>query len=424
MQKYLIIVCVFFLAVSSCKYRQQENKKIALTDSLQQKNQAVQYTCPMHHQIREDKPGKCPICGMTLIPIEDHSAMKKMDSTAQLMIPPRQQMLAGIHTDTAQVGNLSNQLVLTGTTIFDPQKENTVSAWVSGWIEKLYVRNPGEKINIGEKLYDLYSPDLLSAEKDYLLAKQQKNLFKQADVDFTSTIQAMEQKLLRWGLSQKEINNLSKNTSTGNVPIYSKTSGFLMQKMKEEGDYVQEGDVVFSLVDNNIIWVQAQLYDKELAALSANPKIWVSFDAGSTEKIPGAIAYNNPINQTDSRIHLLNISIPNTDGKLQPGMLAYVYLQTGKGSSSVLIPKSAIIYGEKNNYAWVALPNNKYERREVKLGNDNSTMVQVLQGINAGEKVVSSGAYLVNSEYDLKYGAGVNLSGMQMSDMKMSGKSK
>ncbi len=424
MQKYLIIISLFFLTICSCKNGQKENKKTTVTDSLQQKNQAVKYTCPMHHQVREDKPGKCPICGMTLIPVENHSAMKKMDSTAQLTIPPRQQMLAGIHTDTVQMGDLSNQLVLTGTTIFDPQKENTVSAWVSGWIEKLYVRNPGEKIYVGEKLYDLYSPDLLSAEKDYLLAKQQKNLFQQAEVDFTATIQAMAQKLLRWGLSQKEINNLSKNMATGKVPIYSKTSGFLMQKMKEEGDFVKEGEAVFSLIDNKTIWVQAQLYDKELAVLSADPKIWVSFDAGSTEKIPGTIAYNNPVNQTDSRVHLLNISIPNTDDKLQPGMLAYVYLQTGKGSSGVLIPKSAIVYGEKNNYAWIALPDNKYERREVQLGNDNSTMVQVLQGVKVGEKVVSSGAYLVNSEYDLRYGTGVNLSGMQMSDMQMSGKGK
>lgn len=429
--KWIFIAAMILLAVTACKNNTGDKDPATGKDIMQQKKEATVYTCSMHHQIRSDKPGKCPICGMTLIPVENNAAKKTNDTVAMLSIPPQQQLLANIHTDTALVAPLSDQLVLTGTTLFDPRKTKVISAWVGGWIEKMYVRNPGEKVMAGQKLYELYSPDLLSAEKDYLLTLKQKDLFKKASIDFTATLKAMRQKLLRWGLSESQINRLSQEQPTGKVTIYSKSSGYLTQKMKEEGDHVNEGEAVLSLAENKTLWVQAQLYDTELSLMNADPKIWVELDAFPGEKLFGKVVFNNPVNKNDSRVHLLNISISNPNGKIQPGMLAYVFLQTSGGKPALLIPKSAIIYGEKNNYVWVRQPNDssdllqdRFERRKVKLGKDNNTMVQILQGIKAGEVVVYSGAYLVNSEYILKYGSGANLSGMQMSDMKMKGKAE
>lgn len=422
--KWIFIAAMMLLFAMACS-NGQSNKMTGIgKDTMQQKKETTLYTCPMHHQIREDAPGKCPICGMTLIPVENSNAKSTGDTTAKLSIPLQQQFLANIHTDTARMMPLSNQLILTGTTLFDPQGTQTISAWVSGWIEKMYVRNPGEMVKTGQKLYDLYSPDLLSAEKDYLLALKQKDLFKKASVDFTSTLQAMKQKLLRWGLSNSQIDNLQKKPPTGWVTIFSKATGYLAQKMKEEGDHVNEGDAVLSVVKNNTLWVQAQLYDTELPLVNTNQKIRVELEAFPGQRLSGKIVFNNPVNENNSRVHLLNIAISNPDGRIQPGMLAYVYLQTSKEQPSVIIPKSSVIYGERNNYVWIAESGNQFERHKVQLGTDNNRMIQVLHGINEGERVVSSGAYLVNSEYILKYGTGANLSGMQMSDMKMKGKSK
>jgi Cu(I)/Ag(I) efflux system membrane fusion protein len=396
-------------------------------DTLHQKENKVMYTCPMHPQIREDAPGKCPICGMTLVPVENNemSGTKKgADTAVKLKIPQEQQFLANIHTDTARLEPLANQVVLTGTTLFDPQRQVVISAWVGGWIEKMYIRNPGEMISAGQKLYDLYSPDLLAAEKDYVLTFQQKDLFKSASVDFTATLQAMRQKLLRWGLSLAQIGQLLKEPLTGKITIFSKASGYLTQKIKEEGDYVKEGDVVMNIAQNNTLWVQAELYDNELPLLVENPQIWVELDVSPGKRIPGKIAFNNPTLENNSRVHLVNIAIPNIGGKIQPGMLAYVYLQTGGGQSNVVIPKSAVIYDANRNYVWIQGPDSSFEMRGVRLGSNNRTMIAVLQGIQPGDRVVSQGAYLVNSEYILKYGTGVNMAGMQMSDMKMSGRSK
>lgn len=379
------------------------------------------YTCPMHHQIREDAPGQCPICGMTLVPVDSTPMKSPADTLAMVRLSSRQQFLGAVHTDTAQMSSLAGEVVLTGTTLFNPKQRNVVSAWVNGYIEKMYARNPGEKIAAGQKLYDLYSPELLAGEKDYLLALQQKGLFKQAAVDFTATIQAMKQKLLRWGLSPNQIEGLSLAPPNGKVTIYSKTSGYLIEKMKEEGDAIKEGEAVLSLAENNTLWVQAQLYDRELPDLSAGAKIGVQI-AGSYQRLSGHIVFDNPVNEGDSRVHLVNIAIPNPEGKIQPGMLAYVYLETSKNNPSIVIPRSAVLYGENNNYVWVKDSSGAFQRRAVVLGRDNNAMTEVLHGIKPGEAVVSSGAYLVNSEYILQHGSGANLSGMQMSDMKMSGR--
>lgn len=419
---YSWIVTLILLLFAACNNATVKRDVLKATDTTRQKKEVL-YTCPMHHQIRLDKPGKCPICGMTLIPLENKTAKNAGDTTAQLRIPPRQQFLANIHTDTARMMPLSGQLVLTGTTLFNPEGTQTISAWVGGWIEKMYVRNPGEMVHQGQKLYELYSPELLSAEKDYLLALKQKEVFQKASVDFTATIQALKQKLVRWGLSDEQIRQLATQSKpSGKVSIYSKSSGYLTKKMKEEGDHVKEGNAVLRVVKNNTLWVQAQLYDTELPLLNADPEIWVELDAFPGKKLPGKIVFNNPVNKNDSRVHLLNIAITNPDDKIQPGMLAYVYLQTSKEQPAVVIPESAVIYGEKNNYVWVAEPADQFKRRKVQLGTDNNSMIQILHGIKPGEKVVSSGAYLVNSEYILQYGTGVNLSGMQMSDMQMKGR--
>lgn len=436
-RKWVIVIMVTggVLVAAACKNNINEGKvhKVAAdTMKMAKKMIKITYTCPMHHQIREKTPGKCPICGMTLVPIENNTSNNNpADTAVEITLSAAEQQLAGIHTDTAILAPLARQVVLTGTTIFDPQNQQVISAWVDGWIEKLYVRNLGEMIHAGQKLFDLYSPDLLSAEKDYLIALQQKALFKSASVDFTATIQAMKQKLSRWGLTPSQIDNLQHEAPTGRVTIFSKASGYLTQKLKEEGDHVNEGDMVMDIAQNNTLWVQAQLYDSELFLLAVHPKIWAEIEGRQGEKIPGKIVFNNPVNENNSRVNLLNIAIPNPGAKIQPGILAYVYLQTRGSQPAVLIPKSAVIYGHSQDYVWVRLPDGapaspagRFEMRMVQLGADNNTVVEVLSGVKPGDIVVSGGAYLVNSEYILRYGTGVNMAGMIMSDMKMSGKGK
>jgi Cu(I)/Ag(I) efflux system membrane fusion protein len=391
----------------------------------------VYFTCPMHRQIRSDTPGKCPICGMDLIPVRNNTYGSAGDTTGVVNISAHQQFLANIRTDTVRRQSLSGQLILTGVTMFDPTQTRVVSSWVSGWIQKMYVGSPGERVHRGEKLYDVYSPELSSAEKDFQMALRQKGAFGKAAVDLSVTIDVLKEKLVKWGLSDQQIRQLEYSSDTPDtISIYSRYSGYIVRKRKEAGDHVSEGDVVLSLVNNNTMWVQVQIDDSELSFSEGDPEIGVHLDGLPGRRLPGRLVFNNPVNEVDSRVHLLNIAIGNPDGRIQPGMLAYVYLHASRGQPVVAVPKSAVIYDEDKDYVWIKRPGGgagsaagSFERRTVKLGTDNATFVAVLHGIKAGEQVVSSGAYLLNSEYILRYGSGANLSGMQMSDMMMKGRS-
>ncbi len=431
------ILLVMLSFVLACNDR-SERKTADQDEAHRVQMETVKYTCPMHPRVQADEPGACPVCGMKLVPAET-GRQKKGDTLQWITLSERQQFLGNIHTDTASLAALSDQRVLTGTTLFDPRRTKVVSARVSGWIQQMYVRSPGEWVAAGQKLYALYSPALLSAEKDYLLALQQKKdtlnspsspRFRQ---ELAAALNAIKQKLFRWGLTESQVEEIQKKPPGGTVTVYSKTAGYLIGKVKEEGDHVDEGETILHLVENDTLWVRAQLYDNEWPVLQDLEDVKVEIK-GFGKKLSGKVVFNNPVNKGESRVHLLTIAIVNATGKLQPGMLAYVYLHTSEKQPGVVIPKSAVVYGTKKNHVWVKQPGShstgssrqvsRFERRAVVLGESNQTSVRVLQGIKPGELVVSSGGYLVNSEYILRHGNGVNLSGMQRSDMRMKGKSQ
>ena len=426
-----MLVVVGAMLIGSCTRPQPADSRrqapLAGNDTGIGQVEKMLYTCPMHSQVRLHSAGKCPVCGMPLVPVEnDKSAIRQSGDTGAptVVLSLREQQLAGIRIDTAKAQLLKGRLVLTGTTIFDPRRQHVISARVGGWIKRMYVRNPGERIVAGQKLYDVYSPELLAAEKDYVLAKKQRALFQQASVDFTATLQAMKQKLLRWGLSEADVDQLTRVGPTGQISICSKVSGYMIQKDKEEGDAVKEGETLMRLADNNTLWVQAQGYDQELSLLNHATKIMVELPAFPGQQLTGALVFRNPVNEQDGQLHLLNIAIANPEGQIQTGMLADVYVQTSRGISGTVVPKSSVIYGEKANYVWLAGEGQTFVRRKVTLGTDNASLVAVRNGIQPGEKIVSGGTYLLNSAYTLRYGTGTNRMGMQMSDMKMKGKNK
>jgi Cu(I)/Ag(I) efflux system membrane fusion protein len=143
---------------------------------------------------------------------------------------------------------------------------------------------------------------------------------------------------------------------------------------------------VINIANNDTLWVQAQMYDTELPLLHQNTRVWVQIDGFGEQKLAGNIVFDNLVNEKDSRVHLLNIAIANPQGQLQPGMAAYVYLQTSKGSPLVVIPKSSVIYGQDADYVWVKQPDSVFERRKVQLGKDNTLLVAVLQGLKRGSR--------------------------------------
>ncbi|SFV32562.1 efflux RND transporter periplasmic adaptor subunit [Thermoflavifilum thermophilum] len=396
------------------------------------------YTCSMHPQIRREQPGKCPICGMPLLPIsadpaqaqprnprdtanaESVPAMNKGDAMPMIVLDARQEMLAGVHTTIARAGSLSHTFWLTGTTIFDPQRVETLSAWFSGWITRLLVNNPGQYVHSGQALYEIYSPDLLADEQTYLTVYRQ---WQRGMITDSSLLMSLRQRLLRWGLSPRQIEDLPSHVSTGKLTVYSRGAGYLTRKYVQEGDHVSEGQPVMQLNRTAILWVQAQLDPEQIDWLSHLKSLHIQLPAHPGHVFDGRIAFSNPVVQPGSQVYLVQIAFSAGSVPVQPGEMAEVELETDQPIAGALrIPATAVVYASGQPVVWVETKPHTYMMRHVRLGAVNTREAIVVSGLKPGERVVDQGSYLLHSQYSLTYGAGVNMSGMQMSDMKMEGK--
>ena len=305
----------------------------------------------MHPQIHEDHPGNCPICGMKLIKVEltgsGNSATEKITLTAS------QIQLAGIMVDTVRKENTGGEKLLTGTVVTDESRAEEISARIAGRIQRLFVRSVGEKITIGQAVYSIYSEDLLSAEKEYLLARQQQKVLNNPDVDYEALIKTVEHKLLLWGLNTAQIKSLSSlSKASATATIYSKVNGTVSDIAVHEGDYVTEGMAILKTQGLNSLWIEAQLYASESGNYKENDMVNVSFPDLNGQVIKGKVGFLNPELSDESKVVLIRIAVPNTQGLIRPGMLAYISIDNGK-QNAVAVPRSSILAGGKGNKVWI-----------------------------------------------------------------------
>lgn len=400
MNKIKILALLFALFFAACKQKPQQSAK--------QETKAY-YTCSMHPQVHEDHDGNCPICGMKLIKVELTDAA----SSNTITLNATQLQLAGIQTDTIREENTGNEKTLAGTVTTNENMAAEFSARLAGRVQELFVRTVGEKVAIGQPVYALYSEDLQEAEKEYLLAKQQQKVLHNPDVDYNQLISATESKLKLWGLSASQIKNLAATQKvSATTTILSSVAGTVSDIAVHEGDYVTEGMTVLKTQGLNSLWVEAQLYASETGHYKVNDVVNVSLPDLAGTIIKGKVGFINPELSDASKIDLIRINIPNPEGLVRPGMLAYIAVGGGN-NRSLAVPSSAILTNGKGSIVWVKNTNGSFSPRMIKTGAGNQSYSPVLSGLNAGDVVVTKGAYLLNSEAIFKNGSD------QMAGMKM-----
>jgi Cu(I)/Ag(I) efflux system membrane fusion protein len=400
MNKNLLLALMLALVFAACKQKPHQLVK--------QQSKAY-YTCSMHPQVHEEQPGNCPICGMKLIKVE----LTDANNADEIILNATQLQLAGIQTDTIREENTGGEKTLTGTVTTNENTASELSARLAGRVQQLFIRTVGEKITIGQPVYAIYSEDLQEAEKEYLLARQQQKVLNNPDVDYPQLISAAESKLKLWGLSSSQIKSLTVSQKvSATTTILSNVSGTVSEIAVHEGDYVTEGMTVLKTQGLNSLWVEAQLYASETENYKENDIVSVSFPDQGGELIKGKVAFINPELSDASKVDLIRISIPNPQGLIRPGMLAYIIL-SGNGQKTLAVPISAILTDGKGSKVWMKNANGSFSQKMVKTGMGNQHYAPVLLGLKAGDIVVSSGAYLLNSEAIFKNGND------QMGGMKM-----
>ncbi|GAC1307488.1 MAG: efflux RND transporter periplasmic adaptor subunit [Mucilaginibacter sp.] len=405
MNKITLVVLLLALWFAACKQKPQKTAVVAT------QNKAY-YTCSMHPQIHEDHPGNCPICGMKLIRVE----LTGYNGAApdKITLTPAQIQLAGIQLDTVREENTGSEKTLTGTVTTNENKAEEVSARIAGRIQRLFVRTTGEKISVGQPVYSIYSEDLQEAEKEYLLARQQQKVLHNPDVDYRQMIAAAENKLQLWGLSLAQIKSLAMSGKvSATTTVLSKVNGTVSGIAVHEGDYVTEGMSILKTQSLNSLWIEAQVYAGETGSYKENAPVNVSFPDLGGQRITGKVEFANPELTGTSKVDLVRISIPNPLGLIKPGMLAYVTIANGN-NRALAVPASAVLTNGRGSRVWVKNTDGSFSPKTITTGPGNQTYVPVTSGLNAGDIVVSNGAYLLNSEAMFKNGNDNGMGNMKM----------
>lgn len=403
--KTLLTIAGLILLFSACK---NSNK----TDSSSAKHAEhgdIYYTCSMHPQVMQDKPGNCPICGMKLI-----QAVKTSTSDNDgVQLNEQQMQLGNILTDTIRSGMIGDQMVLTAILTTDQRKINAVSARVMGRIERLYFKNVGDYVKKGDKLFDIYSEELNNAKQEYLLALEQRKILGNSIVDFTTLLQSAKNKLLLWGLSEAQIQEIAVKKATAPITtFYSPLSGYITTIDISEGEYTMEGGTIARIADLSTLWAEAQVYTSQLSLIDHNDEVSVQFPDLPGKPTNGRIEFTNPEINTQTRINLLRVSISNTKNLLRPGMAAYVTLK-GKQVNALTLPSDAVLRDGTGASVWLQTGSRTFKSRMIKIGMEDGDRVEVKSGLQPGDIVVISGAYLLNSEFIFKKGANP-MEGMKM----------
>ncbi|RBL91094.1 efflux RND transporter periplasmic adaptor subunit [Chitinophaga flava] len=385
-----IVSLVPALLLAACK---ETGKKAAEAGKQQT------FTCPMHPQIVQNKPGTCPICGMDLVPFD------KNNKDVALTLDNSQIALANITTVTIGAGNLAGFKQLNGRLVTDPEKTTVISSRVPGRVETLYVRETGVRVSKGQPLYRIYSEQLASLQQEYLLAVAQVKQFPD-DARFAQIEKGARQKLQLYDQSDAAIQQLLQSQKVNPYVTYPATqSGMVSELSVTEGQYVSEGGAVMRLEGYNQLWVEADIYPGEAEAVRPGQTVKVLVAGWEQEPQQMTIQFINPALQSGSQLMQIRGTIPNPDNRWQPGLQANILLPVKSKNDVLTLPVDAVIRDGKGTHVWIEKTKGKFEPRIVTTGMENFDAVEIADGLEAGDKVVVTGAYLLYSEYILKKGA-------------------
>ena len=367
------------------------------------------YTCSMHPQIKENKPGKCPICHMDLIKI----TRSNKEASNEISLSDEQIKLGNITTQSIRETQNSVDQNFMGVLTINQEKVNTLSSRSMGRIEKLYVKTTGEYVKINQPIYLLYSEDIAIAKQDYNTAYKQLSFPGDFGKNAKNMLNAAKQKLLFYGLTNKQIENLNvTNEISPYTTFYSTFSGYVSEVMTQEGSYVMEGAGVLKLANLNTLWLEVQVNANYANSVKIGQKSTISFTDFYNKTLTATIAFINPEINPNTRLLLIRLEVPNNNLELKPGMQATAKI-IKPNVKGIFVPTDAVIREEKASYIWVEKSHGVYENIMVETGIETNGLIEIKSEIDTNKKVVITGAYGINSEYIFRNGVDP-MEGMEM----------
>ena len=409
-----IVILVVAVAVAGAGYYNWHFKTVKEVGKGEQGNKGpVQYTCPMHPFIIKGKPGACPICGMTLVPLKkaegEKSKGKEMTETGEVSLSPAQMVMANVATVQVERKALTKDINAVGIVQYDQSRQARVTAWVAGRIDHLYVNTVGAWVSKGKPVAEVYSPDLVSAQQEYLLAVKSREQFKNSSIQSIAqggegVVASARLRLKLMGVKDEQIAALVKEGEPNvKLPIYTPLSGVVIDKIVQQGQYVNVGDILFNIADLSMVWVELEVYENDFPLIKIGQKAGIASQSYPGKTFTGRVSFINPFLDPKTRTVKVRVEIPNPGGKLKPDMFVNAAVKVPLGYSLV-VPTTAVIDTGKRKVVWVEKNGGLFEPRDVEVGAREGDNIQILAGLKQGEIVASSGGYLIDSEAQLQGG--------------------
>jgi len=402
-KQIITLILVLIAGVVIGKYiLSDKTKKEQVTEHA---NHEEHWTCSMHPQIDLPEFGACPICGMDLILKEtDNDENQSIDA---FKMSKHAQALANIQTiivgeTTSKIKNEEGTLQLSGKIEANSKQTAIQTAHFGGRIESLKYRSKGEYVTKGSLVATLYSPELVTAQNEFIEALEIKN--SQPEL-----YQAVRNKLKNWKISEKQIQQIEQTKKVKvNFNMYANVSGYISELLVEEGNHVKEGSPMFKVANLGSVWAVFDVYEQDIKHLKKGQQIEVTLNAFPNKIIKSKIDYIDPLLNTKTRTVSVRATLINKKNKLKPGMLLIGQLKlkkaTNNHSNKLVVPKTAILWTGKRSVLYVKNKNadNSFELREIMLGATIGNTYQIVSGLSNGEEIVVNGAFTVDAAAQLQ----------------------
>jgi len=362
---------------------------------------------PMHPAYKSDKPGIAPDCGMTLLPkyAEDESIAKMPMGT--VTITPEKQVLAGVRTEMVERKSLVRDIRTTAQIVPDETRIAHVHVKVAGYIDKVYVDFVGQLIKKGQPLFTLYSPDLVSTQEEYLIAKRGNATlgnapFQEISQGSQSLLQSARQRLKLWDISDEQIRELDETGKVSkDLTFYSPITGFVTDRKAFPQTSVTPDTELYTVSDLSTVWADADIYEYEVPFVHLGQRVSLTLSYYPGKTYTGTISYIYPTVDSQTRTIKARIQIPNPEFALKPQMFADAQLHLDYGTK-ILVPQEAVLNSGTEQHVFVVHNGGIFEPRKVSIGPVMDGNAVILSGLKAGETIVVAGNFLVDSESGLK----------------------
>ncbi len=415
----IVLLAVIFLA--GYGYGRWYAQRNEATSTNKEEARILYWVDPMHPAYKSDKPGVAPDCGMRLVPVyADHrtvlpeAAAQPNDasmSMGTIQVAPEKQQLIGVRYGVAELTSNGGTIRAVGKVAPDETRVTRVHPKVEGWIQKVHVDFSGQHVRRGDPLLTVYSPEMLATEQEFLLALQSKEILAHSSAHDTDEngdrlLEASRRRLELWDLSSAQINQLERTRqTTREVTLYSPAAGFVLARNAFPSQRITPETELYAIADLSRVWIMADVFESDMGQIRIGEPAEILLPYQNGKSFSARVDYIQPEVDPATRTLKIRLEASNWNGRLKPDMFVNVEFHL-ISAQRVTVPKDAVLDSGLHKTIFVDRGHGYLEPREVETGKLNGDRIEVLKGLQLGERIVTSGTFLIDSESRLKAAAG------------------